>query len=316
VPIATARPTPQPQAKPASQPQAKPEPKAAQAKAEPQPKPEPKPEPKAAPRPEPQSQPKTEAKHVGPRSTLIASDVAETSAPISSSKSVDLGLPELHTMEEGGFWAKLPGGVKIAVAAVLVLAIFGFAFMTLNGNSATAKVAPKGPVYELGRPMNTNGWIENWTPGEKNRRVTLLRGSQNSVDYRMQFNAQIQSQAVGWMFRGLNPRNFYVAKIEKNNKTGADFGVNFVRYAVIDGRAEGRTEKPLEIKGLHVGTIYQIKFEAIGPNFKVWVQNNLVDEWNDKRIGSGGLGLYSEKDEVGIIQGDVSAYELVAKDAK
>jgi hypothetical protein len=41
-----------------------------------------------------------------------------------------------------------------------------------------------------------------------------------------------------------------------------------------------------------------------------------VDEWIDKRLGSGGLGLYSEKDEVGIIQGDVGAYELVAKDAK
>jgi hypothetical protein len=133
----------------------------------------------------------------------------------------------------------------------------------------------------------------------------------------MQFNAQIQSKAVGWMFRGLNPRNFYVAKIERNNKTGSDFGVNFVRYAVIDGRNEGRVEKPLDIKGLHVGTIYQIKFEAIGSNFKVWVQGNLVDQWNDKRIGSGGLGLYSEKDEVGIIQGDVNAYELAAaKDAQ
>lgn len=312
VPIATARPAPQPQPRTAPQPQVKPEPKAVQAKAEVQPLPEPKPEPKAEPKPEP----KAAAKHVGPRSTLITSDVAETSTPASGSKPVDLGLPELHAVEEGGFWAKVPGGVKIAVAGVLVLAIFGFAFMTLNGNSATAKVAAKGTVYELGRQMNTTGWIENWTPGDKTRRVTLLRGSQNSVDYRMQFNAQIQSQAVGWMFRGLNPRNFYVAKIERNNKTGADFGVNFVRYAVIDGRAEGRTEKPLEVKGLHVGTIYQIKFEAIGSNFKVWVQNNLVDEWNDKRLGSGGLGLYSEKDEVGIIQGDVSAYELVAKDAK
>ncbi len=321
VPISGPKPAPkpEPQARPAVQPQAKqeakPEIKTAQAKAEP--KPEAKAEQKSQPQPVVKPEPKAEAKHVGPRSTLIAADVADTPTPISSSKPVDLGLPELHTMEEGGFWAKVPGAVKVAVAAVLVLAILGFAFTTLNSSSATAKVTNKGPVYELGRPMNTTGWIENWTPNDKDRRVTLLRGSQNSVDYRMQFNAQIQSKAVGWMFRGLNPRNFYVAKIEKTNKSGSDFGVNFVRYAVIDGKNEGRTEKPFEIKGLHVGTIYQIKFEAIGPNFKVWVQGNLVDEWTDRRLGSGGLGLYSEKDEVGIIQGDVNAYELVAvKDAQ
>lgn len=304
-----AEPRTEAQAKPATQPAAKPDVKAAQAKAEV------KPEPKPAPKPEPKAEPRSEAKHVGPRSTLISADVADTPTPISSSKPVDLGLPELHAMEEGGFWAKLPGGVKIAVAAVLVLAILGFAFVTLNSPSATAKVANTEPVYELGRPMNTNGWIENWTPNDNNRRVTLLRGSQESVDYRMQFNAQIQSKAVGWMFRGLNPRNFYVAKIEKS-KPGAEFGSTFVRYAVIDGRNEGRIEKPINLK-VHVGTIYQIKFEAIGAHFKVWVQGNLVDEWNDKRLGSGGLGLYSEKDEVGIIQGDVNAYELVAaKDGK
>jgi hypothetical protein len=316
---ATPKPTPVPQQQPGPRPVAQPVAKAPVPIAEPKPAPQPqaKPEPKPERKPESKSEPKTEAKHVGPRSTLISADVADTPAPISTSKPVDLGLPELHTMEEGGFWAKLPGSVKIAVAGVLVLAIFGFAFMTLNGNSATAKVGPKGPVYELGRPMNSTGWIEDWAPADTNRRVTLLRGSQDSVDYRMQFNAQIQSKAVGWMFRGLNPRNFYVAKIERNNKVGSDFAVNFVRYAVIDGKNEVRTEKPLEIKGLHVGTIYQIKFEAIGPIFKVWVQGNLVDEWTDRRIGSGGLGLYSEKDEVGIIQGDVNAYELVvAKDVQ
>ncbi len=72
-----------------------------------------------------------------------------------------------------------------------------------------------------------------------------------------------------------------------------------MRYAVIDGRNEGRVEKPLDIK-VHVGTIYQIKFEAIGANFKVWIQNQLVDQWTDHRLGSGGLGsLFRKKTKSG-----------------
>ncbi|MEI9812944.1 MAG: hypothetical protein WDO18_09865 [Acidobacteriota bacterium] len=108
------------------------------------------------------------------------------------------------------------GAMKAGIAAVLAMVIGGAFYMTTYSNNAAAKVAAsKGPVYELGRPMNSTGWIEDWAPNDNFRRVTLLRGSQESSDYRMQFNAQIQSKAVGWMFRGLNPRNFYVAKVEK-----------------------------------------------------------------------------------------------------
>jgi hypothetical protein len=112
------------------------------------------------------------------------------------------------------------------------------------------------------------------------------------------------------MYRGINPRNFYVAKLEKL-KNGLQPVVAFVRYAVIDGKPEGRVEVPLPIT-VRVDTTYKIRFDAVGPNFTVWVQDQQVAQWKDTRLGSGGLGLYSEQDEAAAVHGNVDVFELVA----
>ena len=111
------------------------------------------------------------------------------------------------------------------------------------------------------------------------------------------------------MFRGLNTKNFYVAKLEQTT-TGLSPKVAFVRYAVIDGKAEGRTQKDLNIKA-RVDTMYDVRFDAIGPNFAVWIGGEKVDEWRDARLGSGGVGFYSESGETGNVQSDVRFFELL-----
>jgi len=87
--------------------------------------------------------------------------------------------------------------------------------------------------------------------------------------------------------------------------------VAMVRYAVIDGVNESRVEKILPLP-VRVDTTYKIRFDAVGPQFSLWVQGNKVDEWRDTRLGSGGLGLYSEGEEAAAVHGTVNVFELVS----
>ncbi|MEP6963067.1 MAG: hypothetical protein ABI995_13390, partial [Acidobacteriota bacterium] len=158
--------------------------------------------------------------------------------------------------------------------------------------------------------LSTSGWIEDWAPAGSSKRITLLRGSQPYSDYRIEFNAQIQTKALGWMYRGVNPKNYYVVKLEKL-KSGLEPVVVLVRYAVIDGKSEGRIEKPLpETMKVRVDTTYKVRFDAVGNRFSAWVQGQKIDEWHDNRLGSGGVGLYAEGDESALIQGTVNVFEL------
>ena len=48
----------------------------------------------------------------------------------------------------------------------------------------------------------------------REREISILRPSLNLTDYRIEFQAQIESKAIGWVFRAKDRKNFYVAKLE------------------------------------------------------------------------------------------------------
>jgi hypothetical protein len=213
-----------------------------------------------------------------------------------------------------GPWERLPVSARVGAGVVAALTIITFAYSAMNSGKATAKpTAPvaqsSSPGYELGNQINTGGWNADWIPDDTQHRVTLLRGSQPYSNYRIEFEGQIQSKALGWMYRGINPRNFYVNKIERK-KYGDTPVVVLVRYAMIDGKAEGPVEKQLQMP-VRVDTVYKVRLDAVGADFSVWVQGQKVDSWRDARLGSGGLGLYAEGEETATIKGSFNVHELV-----
>lgn len=252
-----------------------------------------------------------------PTPAPVAKAPAKAAPPIAAKPEpvkteVDLHLPELHSQEVQGPWARMPVALKAGIGAALALAIVGVFYNGLNSSKASAKPTKQEEraTYNLGKQINSGGWIEDWAPADKERRITLLRGSQPYSDYRMEFEAQIQTKAIGWMYRGLNPKNYYVVKLEKL-KPGLEPVVALVRYAVIDGQNEHRTETILPMK-VRVDTTYKIRFDAVGNEFAVWVQDKKIDSWRDSRLGSGGLGLYSEGEEAAAVHGIVNVFELVS----
>ena len=252
------------------------------------------------PRPEPRVEPRKESPTPKPREAAAMSDAS---------------FPSLRLDATESAWSKLSTGLKIGVAAAVVVGLSGIAYLVTRGNNKTASEAPvavsSAPAVATGVAIS-GGWIDDWAHAAQSKRhISMLSGSVKLSDYRLEFQAQIQSKAIGWIFRGLNPRNYYVTKLEIVTP-GLEPTIALVHFAVVDGHDENRVAVPLPIK-VRVDTTYKIRFDAIGNHFTTWVQDQKIDEWTDSRFGSGGVGFFSERDEQAAMQGAVNVVPLVPK---
>ena len=192
-----------------------------------------------------------------------------------------------------GFLARLPMVVKAGAPASLALLLGVF----LLGHGGTTSASSGGVAVT--KPMvGEQGWITEWASdaagSRRARQITLYRPSATLSDYQMQFTGQIESKALGWVFRARDSNNYYGMKIE-NDKPGS---VLFTRFAVVNGRESSVTQKPLPIQA-RVDTAYNVKLEVRGPRFSVYIQGEPVDLWTDSRLKAGALGFMNEANERG-----------------
>jgi len=226
---------------------------------------------------------------------------------------MDLGLPSLQLHTRDTFWTRLPGAAKIVVAALLVLALSGLVYLATNGGKATASTAghlavpatPTAPVIDA-------VWLADWAPdadAKRGRRVSILRGSMALTDYRVEFQSQIESKALGWVYRATDPKNYYVNRLEIV-KAGLESKIALVRFAVLGGKEQSRAQHSLNIAA-RPDTLYKIRFEAVKDHFSTWIGDQKVDEWSDDHLKSGGVGMYSENGESISMKGSVNVIPLV-----
>ncbi|MEP7353933.1 MAG: hypothetical protein ABI824_11940 [Acidobacteriota bacterium] len=248
-----------------------------------------------------------------PRPThMFVPEVTPGQAPIQAIQSTETETPALKLVPPEKGFAALSKNVKLALGVGAALALIVAGFLVSGGSGKKAPIDPNVIAgYDVGSPVVNMGWIENWAPTETGKRISVFKGSQQLSDYRVEFTAQIQTKAIGWMFRGMNPRNYYVAKIEAL-KPGLDPTVALVRYAVIDGKVEERKETILPFK-TRAAMRYNIRFEAVRSRFTAWVNDQKIDEWRDTRIGSGSVGMYAEPGEAAVVDGIVSLTALIPK---
>jgi hypothetical protein len=83
-------------------------------------------------------------------------------------------------------------------------------------------------------------------------------------------------------------------KIE-NEQPGS---VKYTRFAIVGGRQSRGTEKRLPIQA-RADTAYNVRVEASGPRFSVYIQGEPVDLWTDDRLKTGALGFMNETGENG-----------------
>ena len=229
----------------------------------------------------------------------------------------DLGLPRLNLQQAApGLWGRLPAVAKIAIAIGLVAAVgsliaysskTGGATVTASGRAGTLVTGPVLPVGDA-------GWITDWGADagvRRTRQISILRSSQTFTDYRIEMSGQIESKAIGWVFRATDAKNFYVTKLEIV-KPGLEPTVALVRFAVVKGEEQAHAQLPLPMK-VRRDTMFKIRFDAVGDHFTTYVQDEKVDEWTDSRVKTGGVGLYSERGEVATLKGGMSVLPLIVR---
>jgi hypothetical protein len=229
--------------------------------------------------------------------------------------SSDLGLPRLNLQASSGFLGQIPMVARIGIVVVLVAGLGALiAFSSKGGSAASASTHSGTVVAGTALPSGDSGWIADWGAEQgvrRSRQISILRSSQTLTDYRIEMQAQIETKAIGWVYRAADPKNFYVTKLEIV-KPGLEPTIALVRFAIIDGEEQVHAQLPLAMK-FRRDTLFKIRFDAVGDHFTTYVQDEKVDDWTDGHIKTGGVGLYSDRGEVATLKGGMSVVPLVIK---
>src|SRR5260370_22560933 len=131
---------------------------------------------------------------------------------------------------------KVPLPAKIGIAIVLMVGALYFVL----GKSSDKSTGSGRPVA-VGEQGWSNEWASDAVGSRRGRQITLYRPSTGMTDYQMQFTGQIESKALGWVFRAADTKNYYAMKIV-NIRPGA---MALRHFAVVDGRESSSSERPI-----------------------------------------------------------------------
>jgi hypothetical protein len=223
----------------------------------------------------------------------------EKAAPPPSSRPSPPITAAVETPTEISFYAGseasfLPRRWKVlglSVAVVLVGCVI--AWIRPAGNSASvsesASVAPgtwsRRMAYVVG--------------GKQPREILIYSGSEDVKNYRIEFSWVPDSRGVGWIFRGTDSANYYAANI-RLIQPGARPSLSAEHFTVVKG-VEGPHSRRVITLDRAPGQV-QVRMDANGPAFTLYLQGNPTDYWTDERFETGSLGFYAERGERPVLQ--------------
>jgi hypothetical protein len=221
-----------------------------------------------------------------PAGEVIPPEAPKEKEPIALRSTFEPHLSLGAEAESGSFLSKIPLVMKIGLAIVL-LSVAGYFVFGKSENTGNRAVA-----------VGEQGWSTEWASdaagSRRGRQLTLYRPSVGMSDYQLQFVGQIESKALGWIFREVDTKNYYGMKIE-NIRPGA---MAIAHFAVVEGRESSSSEKSVGIDA-RPGAAYRVKLDVNGPRFTIYIEGEPVDFWTDNRLKSGSVGFMNERDERG-----------------
>jgi hypothetical protein len=125
--------------------------------------------------------------------------------------------------------------------------------------------------------------------------LALYRPSLGLTDYQLQFLGLIDKNALSWVVRAADFDNYYVVKLVVL-KPGPLPTIGVTRYAVIDGKAQGRADTVVPINARN-DMLYRVRLDVNGDDFVLVVQGQMADSWSEKRLKHGGIGFFSARGE-------------------
>lgn len=181
----------------------------------------------------------------------------------------------------------LPRRLAAGAGAAVLLALWALAYQWLPRNT---------PAAAIDNSQWTSERASDLSGAARGRWLYLFPPAAAEPDYRFEFLGGIERGSLGWVFRAVDPRNYYAVKLE-NARQGKGLPA-ITRFAVIGGIEGPHIQRPLRF-ALPAGKMWPIRLEARGARFRISVENRVVDEWEDDRLKAGALGFLNEKDELG-----------------
>jgi len=212
---------------------------------------------------------------------------------------------QLQLMEntKSSFWGSLK--VKLIIAILLVVGVvvgyLGFGAKSNKLNPAPAASSDgAGPSIMVGE----GGWVQGWagdTQGSHaGRQITIYRPSLKLADYRIEFQGQIETKSLGWVFRAADADNYYAMKLAFVSN-GLPLKAALIKYMIYNGRETELGRIPLDLSVTN-DTSFNVRMDVRGPRFVTFVQGQQVDVWTNDQLKTGGVGFLNERSERGKIK--------------
>jgi hypothetical protein len=131
------------------------------------------------------------------------------------------------------------------------------------------------------------------------REILIYSGPEDAKNYRIEFAWVPDTRGVGWIFRGTDSANYYGANL-RLAQTGATPSLSAEHFTVVKG-VEGTHSRRVITLGQNPGQV-QVRMDASGPAFTLYLQGNPADYWTDERFERGSLGFYAERGERPVLQ--------------
>lgn len=145
--------------------------------------------------------------------------------------------------------------------------------------------SPGARAVQVESRMSERGWVH------RSADLVLYSPSLSRADYRMEFTWRVNPQGVAWAFRAKDRDNYYAVRIkplgpEPSRMLSVE---HFTRYRGVE---KSRVVKLLtwskDDPSVHV------KMDVAGSTFKLHLGGNVVSQWTDSRLLTGGLGFIED----------------------
>jgi hypothetical protein len=199
------------------------------------------------------------------------------------------------------------GSMKVKIGIAALAAVIGIgAYFVYAGKSGKPSASPTKSTDGVGMSImvGEGGWVEGWAGDpiglHTGRQITIYRPSLKLSDYRFDFQGQIDTKSLGWIFRAADPENYYAMKLELVSPE-LPLTVVLYKYMVLKGRQVQVGRVPIELP-VKNDTVFSVRLDVRGPKFSAYVQGQPVDVWTDDQLRTGGVGFLNERNERGKVK--------------
>ena len=133
--------------------------------------------------------------------------------------------------------------------------------------------------------------------------LSLHGETMNLESYRMDFEAKIESEAVGWVVRAADTNNYYAFKLVQRGGRSPDY--DLLRYTVVEGVRDvvrGVASVAVPDNLASAADFNRISVRVRDNQITTLINGWGVDFWQDGRFERGGVGLLADRGESALVR--------------